>query len=93
MIFDLSKPNLARIPGEGDRRAEAILLRVQGITGQDLLDSVDEPRTDLPGMWSDLRLRSRRFSSVPGRSRGDVPPMCPGSGCLRPYVAMPVHAL
>jgi hypothetical protein len=42
VIFDLSKPDLARIPGDGDRRAEAILLRVQGITGQDLLGSVDE---------------------------------------------------
>jgi hypothetical protein len=29
------------------------------------------------GMWSELRLRSRRLSSILGRSQGDVPPMCP----------------
>ena len=29
-------------------------------------------------MRSDLRLRSQRFSLVLGRSRGDVPRMCPG---------------
>jgi hypothetical protein len=41
----------------------------------------------VPGGWltlanaglhrADLRLRSQWFSSLPGRSRGDVPPMCP----------------
>ncbi len=36
------EPNLARIPADGDARAEAILLRVQGLTGQHLLDSLDE---------------------------------------------------
>jgi len=29
-------------------------------------------------MLSDLRLRSRQFSSVPGSSHGDMPRMCPG---------------
>jgi hypothetical protein len=29
-------------------------------------------------MRSDVRLRSRRFSTFPGRSHADVPPMCPG---------------
>lgn len=36
------QPNLSRIPGDGDGRAEAILLRVQGMTGQHLLNSLDE---------------------------------------------------
>lgn len=38
------------------------------------------------GVLSDLRLRSWQFSSVHGRSRGNVPPMCPdcdyGDECL-----------
>jgi len=33
---------------------------------------------DAPGMTSDLRMRSRQFSALPGISRADVPPVCPG---------------
>jgi hypothetical protein len=33
---------------------------------------------DVPGMWPDLWLRSRRFSSVLDSSQRDGPPMCPG---------------
>jgi hypothetical protein len=33
---------------------------------------------DASCMLPDQPLRSRRFSSLPGRSRSDVPPMCPG---------------
>ena len=41
------QPNLSRIPADGDRRAEGILLRVRGLSGQDLVDSLDE-RDALP---------------------------------------------
>jgi hypothetical protein len=36
------KPNLVRIPADGDARAEAILLRAQGTISRGLLDSLDE---------------------------------------------------
>jgi hypothetical protein len=36
------QPNLSRIPADGDHRAKMILLRVQGMTGQHLVDSLDE---------------------------------------------------
>jgi hypothetical protein len=36
------KPNLARIPGDGDARAEAITQRARTAISQSLLDSLDE---------------------------------------------------
>jgi hypothetical protein len=39
---------------------------------------MSQTSVDVPGMVSDLRMRSRQFSALPGISRADVPPMCPG---------------
>jgi hypothetical protein len=36
------KPNLARIPADGDVQAEAIIQRSGGLISQDLLDSLDQ---------------------------------------------------
>ena len=47
----LSQPNLSRIPSDGDGRAEAILLSVQGMTGQHLLDALDERDAPVLGRY------------------------------------------
>jgi hypothetical protein len=39
---DLVEPNLARIPADGDPRAEAILRQIQDMISQEFLDSLDD---------------------------------------------------
>jgi len=39
---DLMQPNLARIPGDGDARAQAILRRAPGAVSQALLKTLDD---------------------------------------------------
>jgi hypothetical protein len=45
------KPNLERIPGDGDAQAQAILQRLPGSLSPSLLDSLDSPSGEICGRY------------------------------------------